>query len=441
MSNKSIRANKRRARHRGGADRKAPSASPSQLSAATTVRAASATATATADGFATADYPAHIYRSIPSAVGISPGLTMDPLPANDTLSGLVSPPHTSHAPRVAPPPPPPTPRLYHQDYSDLLWFSPPLDVGSDQAFSHRDVLRDETRRAKAIELGYEACKRITAIYSKTFYLGTQMISPEKAKNLWAVYVWCRRTDDLVDSPRALITDRQTLANQIVLWEQRLANIWRGRCVDVLDSALADTRDMYPSLAIEPFQDMIKGMLMDLDQQKYRDWNELYLYCYRVAGTVGLMTLPILGTSRGARAIDAAPHAVDLGIAFQITNILRDVGEDADRGRIYLPQEDLQKFGVSERDIFQHRVTDQYKELVKYYIQKAQLYYESAERGVALLHPSARLAVQTALDVYRGILTVIERNDYDNLRKRAYVSKLKKLTMLVPAYLKTRSMPQ
>ena len=164
-----------------------------------------------------------------------------------------------------------------------------------------------------------------------------------------------------------------------------------------------------------------GMLMDvpgLGQDRYQSFEELYLYCYRVAGTVGLMTLPVLGLS------------------LQVTNILRDVGEDLERGRIYLPQDELRAFGLTEKDISSCEVSERYKELMRFQIQRARDYYRQAEEGVHLLAPGSRFAVQASLDLYSGILDVIERNNYDNFRLRAFTTKFDKLAMLPRAFLKS-----
>jgi len=204
--------------------------------------------------------------------------------------------------------------------------------------------------------------------------------------------------------------------------------------------------------IEPYRDMVRGMLMDVsDKVTYDTWDELYLYCYRVASTVGLMTMPIMGTAPGVSMEEARDPAVALGIALQITNILRDVGEDArDRGRIYLPQEDMRKFGVTSEWVLAHssagavvqesdaETLRQYKELVKFEIARARKYYDEAQQGIALLAPSAQLPVAVAMELYREILDRIERNDYDNLSKRAYLTGPEKLKMVPDIWLKTKS---
>jgi len=284
---------------------------------------------------------------------------------------------------------------------------------------------------------YSECQRITSIYAKTFYMGTSFLDYAKRSATWAIYVWCRRTDDIVDSPRAIVEN--TMDADLETWNQRLDDIWANRPWDALDATLCDVRARYPSMSIEPYKDMIKGMVMDvpgLGQHRYATFEELYLYCYRVAGTVGLMTLPIMGTAPGYSVKQATEPALALGIALQLTNILRDVGEDAMRGRIYLPLEDLHRFGVTEDQIMNKIMNSNYREMIKFQIARARIYFDRAEEGIMMLAPDARLPVRSSLDMYREILNRIEDNDYDNFRHRAYVSKFEKLLILPNSWMKT-----
>eukprot|EP01040_Poterioochromonas_malhamensis_P020525 gene20525-24516_t len=224
------------------------------------------------------------------------------------------------------------------------------------------------------------------------------------------------------------------------WEDRLEGIWRGEAVDLIDLAMVDSVQKFPLMSAQPYKDMISGMLMDvpgLGKDRYASFDELYLYCYRVAGTVGLMTLPILGTSPGISIDEASHPAISLGIGFQLTNILRDVGEDLVRGRIYLPQDELHAFGLCDDDIYRAEVTPQYVEFIKFQIGRARKFYQKAEDGLKTLAPDARFAIQASLDLYSQILTVIERNGYDNFRRRAYTTKMEKLAMIPGAMMKSR----
>jgi len=303
---------------------------------------------------------------------------------------------------------------------------------------------EPTRAAGVLDAAYQQCESITKVFAKTFYLGTRLMTEEQKKAVWAIYVWCRRTDDLVDGPRALM-NTAVLKADLAAWEERLYEVWDGKPQDSLDLALLDTKLKYPTLDINPFLDMIKGMAMDtpgeLGKDRYETWDELYVYCYRVASTVGLMTLPVMGTAEGYTEEEAKPPAISLGIALQITNILRDVGEDAVRGRIYLPQEDMAKFGVTEQQILNGKMDDNYRALVKHLIARARAYYAESDSGIPMLAPGSRMAVQAAGDMYSKILDKIEENNYDNFRKRAYTTKIEKFMVLPNCWLKTSKMPE
>jgi phytoene synthase len=265
---------------------------------------------------------------------------------------------------------------------------------------------------------------------------------EQKKAMWAIYAWCRRTDDLVDAPSAMMMPPEQLTAVLYDWRIRLRNIWNGVPRDSIDLALVDTLERYPELDITPFNEMIDGMLMDtpqFGQTRYETWDELYMYCYRVASTVGLMTMPVIGTAEGFTAEQASKPAVALGIGLQITNILRDVGEDARRGRIYLPAEDMKRFGVTEKQILEGRLDDNYVRLMKFEIQRAQDYYQESQEGIPMLAPEGRLAVQAAKELYGGILDKISNNKYDNFDKRAYVNNVEKLGKVFMSWIMTSQM--
>ncbi|XWS30612.1 hypothetical protein CRYUN_Cryun23aG0001000 [Craigia yunnanensis] len=277
---------------------------------------------------------------------------------------------------------------------------------------------------------YDRCGKVCAEYAKTFYLGTLLMTPERRMAIWAIYVWCRRTDELVDGPNAPHITPTALDR----WEARLEDLFRGRPFDMLDAALSDTVNKFP-VDIQPFQDMIEGMRMDLRKSRYKNFDELYLYCYYVAGTVGLMSVPVMGIAPESPATTESVYnaALALGIANQLTNILRDVGEDAQRGRIYLPQDELAQAGLSDEDIFGGKVTDKWRNFMKKQIKRARMFFDEAEKGVTELSASSRWPVWASLQLYRQILDEIEANDYNNFTKRAYVSKAKKLVALPVAY--------
>lgn len=319
--------------------------------------------------------------------------------------------------------------------------------GSDEAYAS---LHTEASKM-LVDDAYEGCRVLTAEYAKTFYLATRAMPKDQARATWAIYAWCRRVDELVDGPD-VNPDPEVQKADLSEWMTRLERMWDGdryalAGLDEYDVAFSDMIKSFPGAEIEPYRDMVRGMLMDVsDKVTYESWDELYLYCYRVASTVGLMTMPVMGTAPGVTMEDARDPAVALGIALQITNILRDVGEDArDRGRIYLPEEDLRRFGVSSEYILDRSVggpdieiDDNYRELVKFEIARARDYYAQAEKGIALLAPSAQLPVAVAMELYREILNKIELNNYDNLSKRAYLTSGEKIRMVPDIWLKTQT---
>lgn len=280
---------------------------------------------------------------------------------------------------------------------------------------------------------YDRCGEVCAEYAKTFYLGTLLMTPERRKAIWAIYVWCRRTDELVDGPNASHITPMALDR----WEARLEDLFRGRPFDMLDAALADTVARYP-VDIQPFRDMIEGMRMDLKKSRYQNFDDLYLYCYYVAGTVGLMSVPVMGIDPKSKATTESVYnaALALGIANQLTNILRDVGEDARRGRVYLPQDELAQAGLSDEDIFAGKVTDKWRNFMKMQLKRARMFFDEAEKGVTELSAASRWPVWASLLLYRRILDEIEANDYNNFTKRAYVGKVKKIAALPLAYAKS-----
>ncbi len=288
---------------------------------------------------------------------------------------------------------------------------------------------------------YEYCRQITADYAKTFYLGTLLMPKEKSKAIWAIYAWCRRTDELVDGEKARFTTDETLAR----WEHQLESVFAGNPLDDTDVALADVVQRFP-LDIQPFRDMIAGQRMDLYRSRYQTFDELKLYCYRVAGTVGLMSNAVLGIrdhhtnvpwKRDQPVYIPTQEAIALGIAMQLTNILRDVGEDAGRGRIYLPLDDLASFNYTEQDLLAGVNDERWKAMMRFQIKRARQYYHQAERGISYLIRDSRLPVWASLMLYQGILGAIERNNYDVFNKRAFVRKPQKIASLPIAWLRAQ----
>ena len=276
-----------------------------------------------------------------------------------------------------------------------------------------------------LDQAYEICRKETQQWAKTFYLGTLLLPQEKRKAIWAIYVWCRGTDEIMDSVEASTKSQDELSDNLDEWEENTKNVFKGNIKSELDSVLLDTIEKYPQ-SIQPYLDMIDGQRMDLNKFRYKDFDELKLYCYRVAGTVGLMTQNVMGidsayTSAPWSAMpDPSEAAIALGIANQLTNILRDVGEDRHRGRIYLPQADIEKFNYSEEELLKGKINNQWKALMNFQLTRAREWFQKSEDGIKWLSSDARWPVWTSLRLYRGILDSIERLDYDVFNNRAFV---------------------
>ena len=292
-----------------------------------------------------------------------------------------------------------------------------------------------------LEDAYEACRKETAQWAKTFYLGTMLLPPAKRRAIWAIYVWCRRTDELMDSSEAQKKSRTELSDRLDKWEEKTKNVFNGNIENDLDAVLADTLQRFPQ-SIQPYLDMIEGQRMDLDTTRYQTFEELKLYCYRVAGTVGLMPQGVIGidaayTSNPNKTFpDTSQAAISLGIANQLTNILRDVGEDRGRGRIYLPIEDLNKFNYSEEDLMKGKINENWKALMTFQLKRAREWFAKSEDGIKWLSIDARWPIWTSLRLYSGILNSIETLDYDVFNNRAYVKGWVKAINLPISFLMT-----
>jgi len=308
--------------------------------------------------------------------------------------------------------------------------------------SQAQALMEAPSNQDDIDAAYLECQEVTREYSKTFYLGSQLLPEAEQRAVWAIYNWCRCTDELVDGPEAAGTTMEDLE----AWDRTLQQIFQLKETgDSMDLALIDSVRQF-RLIPRPFQDMVGGMAMDLVKERYENFFELEVYCYRVAGTVGLMTLPILGFDASQNWSDdlkdaTIDAALSLGLALQLTNILRDIGEDArTRGRIYVPLEDLRMFGIDEEDIFlasegklELWKEQRWMQFMEFQMARCNGYYERAKNGIIGLSADNRLGVMAALNVYGGILDVIRRNGYNNFTQRAYVSLVEKMGLMAKSW--------
>jgi phytoene synthase len=285
----------------------------------------------------------------------------------------------------------------------------------------------------ALAPAYAACRAIIQAYSRSFYLSARLLPAPKCTAVLALYAFCRQSDNIVDDAAARGIPPATAAAALDAWAAQTRSL-APTAGDPVVQAWADVRRRF-AIPQALADELLAGVRMDLWHSRYATWGDLWIYCYRVASTVGLMSTYITG------AVDRAAinYAIRLGVALQLTNILRDVGEDARVGRIYLPLEDLARFGVAPRDLLAGRMGDGFRALMRFQVARARRLYDAAWPGIALLAPDSRLGVATAATVYRGILDKIEAADYDVFSRRAHLSGGEKLSLLPGVWWRVRGM--
>jgi 15-cis-phytoene synthase len=278
--------------------------------------------------------------------------------------------------------------------------------------------------AAELAQAYEKCASLTATHSRSFHMASHLLPAEKRRSARALYAFCRVTDDLVDERSGVGPEDRALARVALEDWRRLSLSPHSHVKDPVVVAWTDTRARYhiPQTYAEQ---LIAGVAQDLDYSRYRTFEDLSAYCYSVASTVGLMSMYIIGFE-GRPAI---PYAVKLGVALQMTNILRDVGEDWRSGRLYLPQEELDAYGLGEDDIAAGRVDERWRAFMRFQIERNRQIYAEAWPGIALLDQDGRFSIAAAADLYKGILDDIEAHDYNVFNRRSSVSTLGKLSRL------------
>jgi phytoene synthase len=279
---------------------------------------------------------------------------------------------------------------------------------------------------------YKACTDIIRQHSKSFYFSARLLPAAKRHGIMALYAFCRSSDDLVDNANPHIA-RQHAAAALDAWAALNSQPTVQADNPVL-VAWADTRRRFGIPGTLP-EELLNGVRMDLTISRYGTWDDLWLYCYRVASTVGLMSMYITG----ADTMDAVPYAVQLGVALQLTNILRDVGEDAAAGRIYLPAEDMARFGYTEEMLLGGEINRSFINLMQYEIARARALYAAAWPGIAMLPADSRVAVAAAATVYQGILARIEASAYNVFTHRAHLSMAEKVRALPTIWWSTKRM--
>jgi phytoene synthase len=278
----------------------------------------------------------------------------------------------------------------------------------------------------ALASSYETCRRLNARYGRTYYLATLLLPAHKRPAVHALYAFARCADEIVDAERSGASAAERAAD-LDSWSARLLTDLRsGDSTDPVGRAVVDTIRRW-GIPVSLFEDFLASMRMDLTVTRYPAYADLEAYMWGSAAVVGLQMLPVLEPLVPTE--DAAPYAVALGQAFQLTNFLRDVGEDLHRGRVYLPEEELAAYGATIRA--EGGVDGPFRRLMAFQIDRARALYRCAEPGIGLLHPTSRDCVRTALRLYEGILDEIEAADYDVFGRRATVSRSRRLVVAGP----------
>lgn len=291
---------------------------------------------------------------------------------------------------------------------------------------------------QGLRSAYSHCRTITRVHAKTFYMATRFLPNHKQRSIFAIYGLCRYVDDLVDEAEDLVENHQIshleIYERLDIFKENLINSYKG--IDQNDPilvAFSDTLKRY-EISLDLPMLLLEGVKTDLTKSRYESFEELYDYSYKVASVVGLMTSEIFGYS-DKKALD---YAVDLGIAMQLTNILRDVGEDLRRDRIYLPKEELDRFGIRHKSLLKGDRSPEFIDFMKFQISRARRYYSEADKGIEMLSSDSRMPVLLARENYSRILDKIEDNNYNVFDQRAYLNSTEKLSILPKVMFNLRS---
>jgi len=248
----------------------------------------------------------------------------------------------------------------------------------------------------------EYCAQLTRKSRSNFYYSFLVLSKEKREAIYAVYAFCRSVDDVADG-KASAREKQLLLDD---WKRELERCYKGNAQHPITAKLAHSLQRFP-IPKEHFAELIAGVEMDLTHTRYATFGELYEYCYRVAGVVGLMCIEIFGY----RNPKAREYAIALGVALQLTNIMRDLQGDAERDRIYLPQEDLARFGYREEELFQHAYTPAFIELMSFAGNRARQYFQQARHLLTEEDRRSLIAAEIMGAIYYRLLATIEGQRY------------------------------
>ncbi|AFH49629.1 Phytoene synthase [Ignavibacterium album JCM 16511] len=273
----------------------------------------------------------------------------------------------------------------------------------------------------------ESAKQISKESKSSFYYAFNLLPEHKRDAMNTVYAFCRKTDDIVDD---ISVSDEIKYEKLRRWRIEFEKAFAGRSDYPLLNKLGKTISNF-NIPLDPFFELIKGMEMDLQKNRYKSFDDLLLYCYRVASTVGLMCIEIFGYKNPS----TKDFAVNLGIALQLTNILRDLGKDAEQGRIYLPQEDLEKFNYSETQLYQKISDENFKQLMKYEVERAKSYFDKATESLDLDDKKTMFAARAMQHIYYRMLERIIQTDYDVLNNEIKVKKIEKVGIALGVWAK------
>ena len=285
-----------------------------------------------------------------------------------------------------------------------------------------------------LRASYQECKRLNSIHGKTYYLATLLLPPAKRPHVHALYGFARYADEIVDDLASNLTlDEKALL--LKKWSnQVLSDIKSGSSNDPIAAAVVDTTSRF-KIPIAHFEAFLHSMNMDLTVKQYQTYEDLHEYVYGSAAVIGLQMVSVLGTISPDAVNSANEAAEKLGIAFQLANFIRDVGEDLDRGRVYLPMTELEAHGVNRQMLEERVITPQIKSALKEQIQRVRRLQNESTAGIKLLTPGARECIQAASQLYCGIVDEVEKIDYQIFTKRAKTSNWRRTKVALPAYLR------
>jgi phytoene synthase len=287
-----------------------------------------------------------------------------------------------------------------------------------------------------LRASYQKCKNLNSKHGKTYYLATLLLPKEKRPYVHALYGFARYADEIVDDLASQLSEREKEEKLNNWGDLVLADLKSGSSEDPIAAALVDTATKF-SIPISYFEAFLHSMKMDLTVTEYHSYQDLYEYVYGSAAVIGLQMVSILGTESSAEFESAKIAAEKLGVAFQLANFIRDVGEDLERGRVYLPITELQSHGVTRQMLENRVVTPQIKNALKEQITRVRQLQLESTPGITLLSAKSRECIKAASELYCGIVDEVEKIDYEIFTKRAKTSTLRRMKVAIPAYFRSK----